>query len=165
MATVTFKGGPVETAGDLPAVGSAAPDFALCKGDLSTASLKDYAGKNVVLNIFPSVDTPTCASSVKKFNEEAAKLENTVVLCVSEDLPFAQGRFCGAEGIENVETLSSFRSPDFGKTYGTSILSEPLNGLQSRAIVVIDGDGNVKHAEHVAEIADEPNYEAALGAI
>lgn len=165
MATVTFKGDPVQTAGDLPAAGADAPDFELCKGDLATASLKDYAGKNVVLNIFPSIDTPTCATSVRTFNEKAAGLDNTVVLCVSEDLPFAQGRFCGAEGIDKVETLSSFRSPDFGKAYGTAIESAPLNGLQSRAIVVIGPDGKVKHSEHVAEIAEEPNYDAALGAI
>jgi thiol peroxidase len=165
MATVTFKGGPVQTAGSLPAAGAAAPDFSLCKGDLGTATLKDYAGKNVILNIFPSIDTPTCATSVKTFNEKAAALNNTVVLCVSEDLPFAQGRFCGAEGIKNVETLSSFRSPDFGKTYGTTIESAPLNGLHSRAIVVIDAKGTVKHSEHVAEIANEPNYDAALKAL
>ena len=165
MATVTFKGNPVETTGNLPAVGSAAPEFALCKGDLGTASLKDYAGKNVILNIFPSVDTPTCATSVKTFNEKAASADNAVVLCVSADLPFAQGRFCGAEGIENVETLSTFRSPDFGKTYGTELTSDPLSGLHSRAIVVIGPDGSVKHTEHVAEIADEPNYDAALAAL
>lgn len=165
MATVTFKGNPVETAGSLPAVGAAAPDFALCKGDLGTASLKDYAGKNVVLNIFPSIDTPTCATSVKTFNEKAAAADNTVVLCVSADLPFAQGRFCGAEGIENVESLSSFRDAAFGQNYGTTLTSEPLAGLHSRAIVVIGPDGTVKHTEHVAEIADEPNYDAALGAI
>ncbi len=165
MATVTLKGGPVNTAGTLPAVGSAAPDFALCKADLGTASLKDYAGKNVVLNIFPSVDTPTCATSIKKFNEEAAKVDNTVVLCVSADLPFAQKRFCGAEGIENVESLSSFRDPAFGTAYGTTIVDSVLAGLQSRAVVVIDVDGKVKYTEQVAEIADEPNYAAALGAL
>ena len=165
MATVTFKGNPVETAGALPAIGSAAPDFALCKGDLGTATLKDYAGKNVILNIFPSVDTPTCATSVKSFNEKAASADNTVVLCISADLPFAQGRFCGAEGIDNVETLSTFRSPSFGTDYGTELKSDPLSGLHSRAIVVIGPDGTVLYNEHVAEIADEPNYEAALGAV
>lgn len=165
MATVTLKGNAVETAGELPAVGSAAPDFALCKGDLSTATLKDYAGKNVILNIFPSVDTPTCATSVKTFNEKAGSKDNVVVLCISADLPFAQKRFCGAEGIEGVESLSSFRAPEFGQTYGTLLTSGPISGLHSRAIVVIGPDGKVLHNEHVAEIADEPNYEAALGAI
>ncbi len=165
MATVTFKGTPVQTAGALPAVGSKAPELNLCTAALGNATLADYAGKHVVLNIFPSIDTPTCATSVRQFNEKAASLNNTVVLCISADLPFAQGRFCGAEGIENVESLSSFRSAAFGEAYGTTLLDAPLNGLHSRAIVVLDGEGTVVHTEHVAEIADEPNYDAALAAI
>ena len=161
MTTVTLKGNAVETVGNLPSVGSPAPDFTVVKPNLSEVSLKDYAGKRLVLNIFPSVDTPTCAMSVRKFNEKAAQMNNTAVLCVSADLPFALGRFCGAEGIKNVESGSVFRS-SFGKDYGVQLASGPLKGVLSRAVVVIDESGKVVYTEQVAEIANEPNYDAAL---
>ena len=164
MATVTLKGAPFNTAGDLPAVGSAAPGFSLTKTDLSDTTLNDYAGKNVVLNIFPSIDTPTCAMSVRTFNEKASAKENTVVLCVAMDLPFAMGRFCGAEGIANVEAASSFRS-SFGEDYHVVFADGPLKGLLSRAVVVINPQGEVAYTEQVAETADEPNYDNALAAI
>jgi len=165
MATVTLRGTPVETSGDLPTVGSQAPDFTLVSQDLGETSLADYKGKRVVLNIFPSIDTPTCQQSVRSFNEKAASLDNTVVLCVSPDLPFAQARFCGAENIENVATASNFRSPEFGQHYGATFTSGPLMGLLARAVVVIDTDGKVTHNELVSEIADEPNYDSALAAL
>ncbi|ABC28461.1 Peroxiredoxin [Hahella chejuensis KCTC 2396] len=165
MASITLKGNPVETKGDLPAVGSSAPDFTLVKPDLSEATLKDYAGKRLVLNIFPSVDTPTCATSVRMFNEKASKKDNTAVLCVSADLPFAMARFCGAEGLQNVDNGSVFRNAEFGDRYGVTVMTGPLKGLLSRAVVVIDESGKVLHTEQVAEIADEPNYEAALAAL
>lgn len=163
MAQVTLQGNPVNTIGDLPAVGSAAPDFTLTKTDLSDVSLSDFAGKTVVLNIFPSIDTPTCAQSVRRFNEELSKLDGVEVLCVSEDLPFAQGRFCGAEGLERVTPASAFRSDAFGKSYGVSIVDSPLKGLLARSVVVIK-DGKVAYTELVAETADEPSYEAAVKA-
>lgn len=165
MATVTFQGNPVETSGSLPSVGAKAPDFSLVKGDLSEATMATFAGKKLVLNIFPSIDTGVCATSVRKFNEQAAKCENTVVLCISADLPFAQGRFCGAEGIENVTMLSTFRSPKFGKDFGVVITGGALEGLMSRAVVVIGTDGNVKYTEQVSEITNEPDYDAALAAL
>ncbi len=164
MATVTLKGNPFETVGELPAVGSKAPAFELVKTDLSTVSLADYAGKKLVLNIFPSVDTPTCAMSVRKFNQALSELENTSVLCVSEDLPFAAARFCGAEGLDNVETGSAFRS-DFGAAFGASFATGPLTGLLSRSVVVINESGEVIYTEQVAETADEPDYDAALAAL
>lgn len=164
MATVTLQGNAIETVGELPAVGSTAPDFSLVKVDLSAALLSDYAGSKLVLNIFPSVDTGTCATSVRKFNEKASSLENTKVLCVSADLPFAAARFCGAEGIENVETGSSFRS-SFGNDYGLTFRSGPLTGLLSRCVVVIDENGKVIYTEQVAETADEPDYDAALASL
>lgn len=164
MATVTLQGNAFDTLGELPAVGSQAPDFQLVSTDLSELSLSDLAGKNVVLNIFPSVDTGTCATSVRKFNEKAAALENTVVVCVSADLPFAAGRFCGAEGIENVKTGSTFRS-SFGKDYGVEFASGPLTGLLSRSVVVIDTTGKVTYTEQVAETTEEPDYDAALAAL
>ena len=164
MAEVTLGGNAVHTSGDLPAVGSAAPDYTLTGSDLGDVSARDMAGKNVVLNIFPSVDTPTCATSVRTFNQRAADLDNTVVRCVSADLPFAQGRFCGAEGIQNVTTASSFRS-DFGADFGVTLTDGPLAGVLARAVVVVGPDGNVKHTELVGEIANEPNYDAALAAI
>lgn len=164
MAEVTLGGNPVHTSGDLPAVGSSAPAFTLTGSDLGDVSVADYEGKNLVLNIFPSVDTPTCATSVRTFNERAAGLDNTEVLCVSADLPFAQGRFCGAEGIDNVKTASTFRS-SFGADYGINLTDGPLAGVLSRAVVVVGPDGNVKHTELVGEIAQEPNYDAALGAL
>ena len=164
MATVTLQGNPINTVGDLPAIGGKAPDFTLVKADLSEAKLADYAGSRLVLNIFPSVDTPTCATSVRKFNEQVSDLANTKVLCVSADLPFAAGRFCGAEGIENVETGSSFRG-SFGQDYGVTFTDAPLAGLLSRAIVVVDESGSVIHTEQVAETADEPNYQAVIDSL
>ena len=165
MATVTFKGTPIETIGDLPQVGETAPGFTLTKRDLSETNFDDFAGKRIVLNIFPSIDTPVCATSVRRFNVEASKLENSVVLCVSADLPFAHERFCGAEGIDDVLSVSSFRSEAFGKDYGVKITSGPLAGLLSRAIVIIDESGKVIYTEQVPEIVQEPNYEAALAAL
>ncbi len=164
MASVTFQGNTVSTTGELPKVGEQAPEFTLVKADLSEVSLSSLTGKNVVLNIFPSIDTGTCATSVRKFNEKAADLDNTVVICVSADLPFAAGRFCGAEGIENAITGSTFRST-FGSDYGVTFTSAPLTGLLSRCVVVINGDGNVIYTEQVAETTEEPNYEAALAAL
>ncbi len=164
MATTALGGNPVHTVGDLPEVGSTVPSFRVTKSDLSEVGPSDYAGKNVVLNIFPSIDTPTCATSVRTFNQRAAGLDNTVVLCISADLPFAQGRFCGAEGIDNVETASSFRS-DFGQTFGVSLSDGKLAGLLARAVVVLDGDGKVTYTQLVPEIANEPDYDAALAAI
>jgi len=165
MSTVTLKGNTIHTSGDLPATGSSAPDFKLTKNDLSIATLADYNGKKVVLNIFPSIDTGTCAQSVREFNKEASGLDNTVVLCISKDLPFAQARFCGAEGIENVEMLSDFRDGNFGKSYQVEFTDGPLQPLHSRAVVVLNENGNVLHTEQVGEIVDEPDYKAALEAI
>ena len=165
MATVTFEGTPFETVGELPKIGSQAPDFTLVKADLSDAKLSDYKGKKLILNIFPSIDTGVCAASVRRFNEEAAKLDNTKVLCVSVDLPFAAGRFCGAEGIENVETGSAFRST-FGKDYNVEFAEgSVLTKFLSRSIVVIDENGKVIYTEQVPETVNEPNYEAALKAV
>jgi thiol peroxidase len=157
-------GNPVNTSGDLPAVGTSAPSFDLAAVDLGNISSADFAGKNVVLNIFPSVDTATCATTVRTFNERAADLDNTAVLCVSADLPFAQGRFCGAEGIANVKTASTFKS-SFGADYGVSLIDGKFKGLLARAVVVVGQDGSVKHTELVSEIAQEPNYDAALSAL
>ncbi|MEG1023644.1 MAG: thiol peroxidase [Flavobacterium sp.] len=165
MASITLGGNPVHTSGELPAVGSKLADFKLVQNDLSVASLSDFAGTKLVLNIFPSVDTGTCAASVRKFNQSASDLENTKVLCISRDLPFAQKRFCGAEGLENVVNLSDFKDGSFGKANGLEIVDGPLAGLHSRAIIVVDADGTITHTEQVAEIANEPNYEAALAAL
>jgi thiol peroxidase len=165
MAKITFKGNPVATYGDLPKVGSQAPDFTLVKNDLSPIAKQDLAGKNVVLNIFPSIDTGVCATSVRTFNQKAASLPNTVVLCVSKDLPFAMKRFCGAEGIEKVTTASGFRGPDFGRDYGVTMNDGPLAGLFARAVVVFDGKGKVTYTELVPEIGKEPNYDAAIAAV
>ena len=165
MATVTLHGDSINTIGELPATGNQAPNFNLTKGDLSSISLSDYKGKKVVLNIFPSIDTGTCAKSVREFNKKAAALDNTAVLCVSKDLPFAQARFCGAEGIENVEMLSDFRDGNFGNAYGLSFSDGPLAPLHSRAVVVLNENGAVTYTEQVAEIVDEPNYDAALAAL
>lgn len=164
MTTVTLKGNPFDTVGNLPAVGSVAPDFELVKTDLAVATLADYAGSKLVLNIFPSVDTPTCATSVRKFNESAAALKGVNVICVSADLPFAAARFCGAEGIDNLDTGSSFRST-FGDDYGLAFANGPLQGLLSRAVVILDETGKVMYTEQVAETADEPDYEAALAVL
>ena len=165
MAKITLKGNPFKTVGKLPKVGKEAPKFSLIKADLSKAKLKDFKGSKVILNIFPSIDTGTCAASVRKFNEEASKLENTKVLCISRDLPFAQARFCGAEGLENVITLSDFSKGKFGKSYGLTIEDGPLANLHSRAIVILNEEGEVTYTEQVPEIVDEPNYEAALKAL
>jgi thiol peroxidase len=165
MASITLKGNPISTVGILPATGSAAPAFGAVKTDLSECTLAGLAGKKVILNIFPSIDTGVCAASTHRFNQEASALENTVVVCVSADLPFALGRFCGAEGLDNVVPVSTFRNPEFGKDYGVTIADGPLAGLLSRAVVVIDESGNITYTEQVPEITQEPNYEAALAAL
>lgn len=165
MASITLKGNPISTVGNLPAIGTAAPAFSAVKTDLSECTLKELAGKKVVLNIFPSIDTGVCAASTRRFNQEASSLKNTVIVCVSADLPFALGRFCGAEGLENVVPVSIFRNPAFGADYGVAIADGPLAGLLSRAIVVIDESGNVAYTEQVPEITQEPNYEKALAAL
>lgn len=166
MATVTLQGNlKINVGGELPAVGSVAPDFTLVKGDLSEVSLKDFAGKKVLLNIFPSIDTGVCAASVRQFNKDAASLENTVVLGVSVDLPFAAGRFCAAEGIENVVTVSAFRNPEFAANYGVLMVDGPLKGLLARSVVVLGADGKVAYTELVPEVTQEPNYTAALSAL
>lgn len=165
MATTHLGETPVQTAGDLPAVGAAAPAFALTRSDLSPVSLEDFAGKRVILNIFPSIDTAVCAMSVRTFNTEAAALENAVVVCASADLPFALSRFCGAEGIENVITASTFRSDSFGTDYGVKMIDGKLAGLMARAVVVIDESGTVAHAELVPAIGQEPDYAAALASL
>jgi thiol peroxidase len=165
MSKVTFKGNPVQINGSLPQSGSQAPAFSLTAGDLSELTLSSLKGKNVVLNIFPSIDTPTCAQSVRSFNEKAALKDNTVVGCISADLPFAAGRFCELEGIDGVQHASTFRSPAFSESYGVDIAEGPLLGLTTRAVVCVDEQGVVTHSELVAEIADEPNYEAALAAL
>ena len=165
MATVTLGGNPIHTNGELPKLGSKAPDFKLVNTDLSMATLADFAGLKVVLNIFPSIDTGTCATSVRTFNVKANALTNTKVLCISRDLPFAQKRFCGAEGLENVINLSDFNTGSFGKTYGLEIIDSVLAGLHSRVVIVLDENGIIKYAEQVPEIADEPNYESAIAAL
>ncbi len=165
MATVTLKGNKVKVGGNLPAVGKAAPDFSLTGKDLSDVTLGSFAGKRKVLNIVPSLDTPTCQQSTRVFNEKASALKNTAVLVIAADLPFAMSRFCGAEGLENVVTLSTFRGRDFHDKYGVDILDGPLRGLTARAVVVLDEDNKVMHSELVPEIASEPDYQAALDAI
>ena len=165
MATVTLKGNKIHTSGNLPSKGNKAPDFKLTATDLSTKTLNDFKGHNLVLNIFPSVDTGTCATSVRKFNKEASELQDTKVLCISHDLPFAFSRFCGAEGLDNVVSLSDFKDGSFGKTYGLDFVDGPLEALHSRRIVVINKDGKVVHTEQVPEIVDEPNYQAAIDAL
>lgn len=165
MATVTLKGNEINTIGNLPSVGSTLPAFNLVKNDLSTLSSADLAGKKLVLNIFPSIDTGTCAASTRYFNQEAAGLDNTVVVCISRDLPFAQTRFCGAEGIENVVMASDFRDAQFGKDFGVLFTDGALQGLLSRSVVVVDENGKVVYTEQVPETVNEPNYEAALSAL
>ena len=165
MAKTKLKGNAVNTVGELPSAGSAAPDFVLTKNDLSDVSLKDFKGSKIVLNIFPSVDTPVCATSVRKFNEKAASLANTKVLCVSRDLPFAQARFCGAEGIKNVTAVSELRNCDFGKKYGVRIADGPLAGLFARAIIVIDSTGKVTYTQLAPEITEEADYAKAIAAV
>lgn len=164
MAEVTLRGNPIHTSGELPEVGSTMPSFTLTGGDLGDVTSDELSGRAVVLNIFPSVDTPTCAQSVRTFNERVGEADGTEVLCVSADLPFAQGRFCGAEGLTNVRTASTFRS-SFADDYGVRLTDGPLAGLCARAVVVVGADGTVKHTELVPEIAQEPDYDAALGAL
>lgn len=165
MAKITLKGNEIETSGSLPKVGSEAPDFTLVKTDLSETSLQEYRGKNVVLNIFPSIDTGVCAASTRRFNSEAGSQANSVVLCISADLPFAHGRFCEAEGLKDVIPVSTFRAADFGKDYGQTITTGPLTGLLARAVVVVDADGKVAYTEQVPEIGQEPDYDSALKAV
>lgn len=165
MSKINLKGNPINTIGELPAVGTKAPEFNLIKSDLSPISLADLKGKRVVLNIFPSLDTGVCAASVRQFNQLAAGLENTAVVCVSKDLPFAHGRFCSTEGLNNVITASDFRDGSFGKHYGLTIEDGPLAGLHSRAVVVLNEDGEVVYTEQVPDIVQEPDYEAALKAL
>jgi thiol peroxidase len=165
MAHITLGGNPIQTIGELPAVGTKAPNFTLVKEDLSTITLDDLKGKKVILNIFPSIDTGVCATSVRTFNQKASEINNTTVLCVSKDLPFAQKRFCGAEGLEQVVNASDFRNGDFGKDYGLTIVDSVLQGLHSRVVIVLDENGVVKYTEQVPEIAQEPNYVACLAAL
>ncbi|OIR45554.1 thiol peroxidase [Corynebacterium sp. NML130628] len=164
MAKVFFQGNETQTSGSLPKVGDTLPDAVLVAGDLSEKALGDYQGKRLVLNIFPSLDTDVCAKSVRAFNELAGSAENTAVLCISRDLPFAQQRFCAAEGIENVEALSAFRS-DFGEAFGLTLEGSPLKGLLARAVIVTDADHRVTHVELVEEITNEPDYSAAEAAL
>lgn len=164
MASVTFQGNPVHTSGDLPAVGSPLPQFTAVNGDLQDVTAADFRGKRLVINIFPSVDTGVCAAQVRNFNKKAAELDNTTVIGVSKDLPFAQARFCGAEGIENVSTLSAFRT-SFGEDFGVLMTDGPLEGLLARAVVVADENGTVVHSELVSEIGEEPDYDAAVAAL
>lgn len=164
MADITFQGNPITTVGNLPEKGAQAPAFTLVGTDLSDVELKNFAGKQLVINIFPSIDTGVCQASVRAFNEKAGGRDNTVVLNVSKDLPFAQERFCAAEGIDNVVSASAFRS-SFGEDYGVAMTAGPLEGLLSRAVVVVDAEGSVVYTEQVPEIGQEPDYEAALGAL
>lgn len=165
MAKTAFKGNPVETSGSLPKVGDKAPNFKLVNSSLEEVKLSDYKGKNVVLNIFPSLDTGVCAASVRKFNKEAGSLDNTVVLGISADLPFAAGRFCSAEGIENVVTLSVFRDNDFAKDYGVLLVDGPLKGLTARAVIIVNPEGKVIYNQLVSEITEEPDYNSAIDSI
>lgn len=162
MSQITFKGKPVTTYGHLPATGERAPHFELIKSDLSTATLQDFKGKRVIMNIFPSIDTSVCATSVRNFNEKAAGLKNTVVLCISRDLPFAQKRFVDDENLENVVNLSDFKERNFGKDYGLEMIDGPLDGLLSRVVIVLDENGNIIHSQQVKDIAEEPDYLEAL---
>lgn len=165
MATIKFKGDEIQTAGILPSVGTQAPDFRLTGTDLKDFNLTSYDGKRVILNIYPSVDTGICALSTRRFNELASDLENTVVVCVSKDLPFAHSRFCGAEGLENVVSASEFKDKSFSNAYGVEMTSGPLAGLMSRAVVVVDERGKVIYTEQVPDIVQEPDYEAALAVL
>ena len=165
MATITLEGNEIHTVGELPAVGSDAPAFTLTNGDMGETSLADYAGKKIVLNIFPSIDTGVCAESTRRFNTAAGSLNNTAVLCISADLPFALSRFCGAENLDNVITLSTFRNPEFGDDYGVRVADGPLAGLMSRAVVIVDENGKVAYHEQVPEIVQEPDYDAALSVL
>lgn len=165
MATITFQGSPIHTVGNLPAVGSQAPDFTVTKTDLSEIRLKNYLGKKIVLNIFPSLDTQTCASTMLRFNEIAGNFNNVLILCISVDLPFAQKRFCAAEHLDNVQPVSVFRHPAFGEDYGVTITDGPLAGLLSRAVVVLNETGNVIYTQQVSELSNEPDYSAINAAL
>ena len=165
MKTITIGGNTTHLAGDVPAVGLHAPQFSAVKGDLSVTGLKDFAGRRVILNIFPSLDTPICAASVRRFNKEAAQLDNTVVLCISKDLPFAQGRFCTTEGLDGVVPLSTFNDTSFDQAYGLLVAEGPLKGLYARTVIVLDEAGKIIYEEVVSELKTEPNYEAALNAL
>ena len=165
MVTVKLKGKDIELYGAIPEVGATAPEFVLTDQTLADVPLSEFAGKKVVLNIFPSIDTPVCSLSVSKFNQHADKLPDTVVLAISQDLPFALQRYCAAEGLHNIKTLSAFRSPEFGKDYGVKIITGPLKGLLSRAVICLGVDGKVIYSELVPDIGEEPNYERALNAI
>lgn len=165
MATVSLKGNPINTKGSLPKVGSQAPNFKLAKDDLSDVTLDNYKGSRVIMNIFHSLDTGTCAQSVRQFNEEANELENVKILCISKDLPFAMARFCGAEGIKNVETLSDFRDGNFGNNYNLTYIDGPIKGLLARSIIVLDEKGKILYTEQVHDVVEEPNYKAALEAL
>ncbi|GGI57673.1 thiol peroxidase [Winogradskyella haliclonae] len=165
MANITLGGNPATTVGNLPGIGSKAPDFKLTTTDLSDKTLADFSGSRLVLNIFPSVDTGVCAQSIRTFNKKASNLENTKVLCISKDLPFAMARFCGAEGLDNVINLSDYKTGDFGNTYGVTFKDSAFESLHSRSVVVVDTDGTILHTEQVSETGEEPNYEAALNAL
>jgi len=162
MATVTLKGNTIQTSGNLPEIGSKAPEFLLTANDLSSKRLSDFLGSKIVLNIFPSIDTGTCAASVRAYNKEASEMKNTKVLCISRDLPFAQARFCGAEGLNNVIMLSDYKDGSFGKTYGLDFIDGPLDALHSRCVIVLDENGVVIYTEQVQETVEEPNYAASL---
>lgn len=162
MATLSLKGTTINSKGNLPEIGSQAPDFELAAVDLSNKTLSDYKGSRIIMNIFHSIDTGTCAASVRQFNKEASELENTKVLCISKDLPFAMSRFCGAEGIKNIENLSDFRDGNFGENYNLTYIDGPIRGLLARAIIVLDENGKVLYTEQVQEVVEEPNYKAAL---
>ena len=162
MATVSLKGNLINTKGNLPSIGSKAPNFELAKDDLSDVTLDNYKGSRVIMNIFHSIDTGTCAASVRQFNQEASNLENVKILCISKDLPFAMARFCGAENIENVETLSDFRDGNYGDNYNLTYIDGPIKGLLARSIIVLDENGVILHTEQVHEVVEEPNYKAAL---
>lgn len=165
MADITLKGNAIHTVGSLPSVGTKAPEFSLTKSDLSTATLADFSGKKVILNIFPSLDTSVCAASVRRFNQEIAKLDNTVVLCISRDLPFAHSRFCAAEGIEGVVSLSEMKDTKFGADYGVTIADGPLQSVLSRAVVILNEKGDVIYTEQVPEITQDPDFDKALAAL
>lgn len=165
MAIITLKGTPFNIIGDLPVIGTSAPDFTMTREDLSEIRLSDCHGKIVVLNIFPSLDTPTCAAAMKQFNKIASQLQDVIILCISADLPFAQQRFCKSEHLQNIVPVSIFRNPGFGKNYGLQITDGPLNGLLARAVVVLDKEGKVVHTELVEELAHEPNYQAVIDCI
>lgn len=165
MAILSLKGTPINSKGELPKIGESAPDFELAAADLSNKTLNDYKGHRVIMNIFHSIDTGTCAASVREFNKQASALENTKILCISKDLPFAMSRFCGAEGIENVETLSDFRDGNFGDTYNLTYIDGPIRGLLARSIIILDENGKITYTEQVQSVTEEPNYKAALEAL